>query len=151
MHSGKSTTIREICKRLDPLQVLKLIIDKNNFNTPTLEIGIIENIYNDTLIIEVNGKLILVLAGCPTEQGISLTVILNQCNILKLTISFIIVAKRKVERKTGFNTQNELASISTIKHIENIEFIDFENYMNTPIWENRIDNIIRIINLDLNN
>ncbi|WEK68287.1 MAG: hypothetical protein P0Y62_10445 [Candidatus Chryseobacterium colombiense] len=66
----------------------------------------IENIFNTTFIIEVNGKLILIVAGTTTEQGLKLTVIIDVCIKLKLNISLAFVSMRSFERKEGFDTKN---------------------------------------------
>ena len=59
-NAGKSTTAREVCKRLKPTKVYKLKADKNDLIQSQINISTVDNIFNDTFIIEVKNKLILV-------------------------------------------------------------------------------------------
>ena len=51
--AGKSTTMREVCKRLKPIKVYRLYADKTNLENSRIELSGVDNIFNDTFIIEV--------------------------------------------------------------------------------------------------
>src|SRR5690606_15562943 len=104
---GKSTTITEICKMLKPTKVYSL-----NFAEKKLKPADVKDIYNNTFVIEVKGKLILVVAGAPTEQRITLKAIIEICIEINIEISFLIVAKRTSERIKGFNTVEDINQFS---------------------------------------
>lgn len=139
-NAGKSTTAQEVCKQLKPDKVFSLNIAKKKIKDAK-----IENIFNNTFIIELNGKLILVVAGATTEQCFKITVIIEVCIKLKLDISFALVSMRSFERMEGFDTKNQLASISEIILEERIYKIEGD-YRNTKEWKNRIEKIVNLIN-----
>ncbi|WP_428070318.1 hypothetical protein [Chryseobacterium gambrini] len=138
--AGKSTTAQEVCKKLKPTKVSKLDISEEKLINAE-----IENIFNNTFIIEVNGKLILIVAGATTEQGFKITFIIDVCIKLELNISFALVSMRSSERKEGFDTKNQLSSISNILLEEKIYKINEENFKNSKDWKNRIDKIVSLI------
>lgn len=139
-NAGKSTTAQEVCKQLQPTKVFRL-----NISEEKLIEAEIKNIFNNTFIIEVNGKLILVVAGATTEQGFKITAIIDVCLRLKLNISFAIVSMRSFERTKGFNTKNQLSSISEILLEERIYKINAEDFRNSKEWKSRIEKIISLI------
>ena len=139
-NAGKSTTAQEVCKQLNPTKVYSLNISEGKLKDAELK-----NIFNNTFIIEVNGKLILVVAGATTEQGFKITVIIDICIKLKLDISFALVSMRSFEKTKGFDTRNQLASISEILLVEKIYKIDNENFKNTNEWKSRIEKIVNLI------
>jgi len=141
--SGKSTTAQEVCKRLKPNKVYSL-----NIREEAIKEAEIENIFNNTFIIEVKGKLILVVAGATTEQGFLITVIIEVCMKLKLDISFALVSMRSFERSEGFDTKNQLASISEILLVERINRIDGD-YKTSKDWNNRIEKVVELINKNI--
>src|ERR1700757_2128780 len=93
-NAGKSTTIDAVCKKLNPTSVQHLKSDKT-FEKVAIDVDIL----NGTYLIEVNGKIILVSAGAPTEQNIRITVLIEICIKLKIKIDFALVAMRTVERR----------------------------------------------------
>ena len=143
---GKSTTITEICKMLKPSKVYSL-----NFTEKKLKPADVKDIYNNTFIIEVKGKLILVVAGAPTEQRISLKVIIEICIEINIEISFLIVAKRTYERLNGFNTVNDINEYSQLIHTERVNPIeltdknDLDSFKKNQLWINRIEKLTKII------
>lgn len=141
-NAGKSTTIREVCKRLTPTKVYRLYADKNNFEKSTTELSEIKNIFNNTFIIEVNGKLVLVVAGAPTEQNIKITILIEICIKIKIDISFILVSMRSFERREGFDTPNELKKKSKILLTEKIYLIKDEKFEDNTEWNKRINKIV---------
>jgi ABC-type multidrug transport system ATPase subunit len=75
--AGKSTTMREVCRRLKPTKVYKLLPDTKIHKNSKLQDSDVEKIFNNTFIIEVKEKLILVVAGAPTEQRIRLKILIE--------------------------------------------------------------------------
>ncbi len=138
--AGKSTTAQEVCKQLKPTKVSRLDIQQEKLIDSE-----IENIFNNTFIIEVNGKLILIVAGATTEQGFKITYIIDVCIKLNLTISFALVSMRSFERKEGFHTKNQLSSISNILLEEKIFKINEEDFKSSKDWKNRIEKIVHLI------
>ncbi len=139
-NAGKSTTAREVCKQLKPTKVFRLNILKEKLIDAE-----IESIFNNTFIIEVNGKLILIAAGATTEQGFKITGIMNVCLKLKLDISFALVSMRSFERTEGFDTKNQLALISEVLLEEKIYKINEGNFRNSKEWKSRIEKIVSLI------
>jgi|UPI00050A030B adenylate kinase family enzyme len=144
-NAGKSTTAREVCKRLKPTKVYKLKADKNDLIQSQINISTVDNIFNDTFIIEVKNKLILVVSGAPTEQNIKITILIKICIEIGIDISFALVFMRSFEKRNGFSTQNELEKLSEIIYTEKIYRIngDFEN---SEEWNKRVNKIVELIN-----
>ncbi|WP_284464586.1 hypothetical protein [Chryseobacterium sp.] len=139
-NAGKSTTAQEVCKQLKPTKVFRLVISEKKLIDAE-----IENIFNNTFVIEVNGKLILIVAGATTEQGFKIKVIIDVCIDLKLDISFALVSMRSFERKKGFDTKNQLSSISEVLLEERIYKINEDDFRNSKEWKNRIKKIVSLI------
>ena len=143
---GKSTTITEVCKMLNPTKVYKL-----NTVEKKIEIAKVEDIFNNTFIIEVNGKYILVVAGAPTEQNITLKILIEICIQIEIKISFLLVSKRTSERKDGFNTNKDINDFSTLIHTEKISPFpltdnnDSNSFKQNLDWKNRITKISKLI------
>jgi hypothetical protein len=106
-NDGKSTTIDAVCKQLKPTRVEKLDVRRRMIEEQDNSVPIL----NGTYIIEAQGKIILVVAGAPTEQGTTITVLINICIELKLKIEFALVCMRSYERSEGFNTRVELKEL----------------------------------------
>lgn len=147
--AGKSTTIHEVCNRLNPTQIFRLYIKKNNLHNSRMVHDIINNIYNNTFIIEVSGKWVLIVAGAPTEQNLTITILLQICILLKIDISLLIVSKRSFERKFGFDTEYELKLNTEIVLKEDIKKINIEDFKNSSEWNNRINKIVETINSNI--
>lgn len=143
--AGKSTTMREVCKRLKPTKVFSLHINKEDYKKSELKESKVESIFNDTFIIEYNNKFILVVAGAPTEQRIKLTILIEICIELKIEISFMLISKRVYERLEGYNTVNEIKKKSEIILTEKIYRIKDSDFDKTTEWNNRIDKIVTLI------
>lgn len=141
-YAGKSTTMREVCKRLKPTKVYRLFADKEELTKSKVESAQIDEIFNNTFIIEVKGKLILVVAGATTEQNITITILVNICVEIGIEISFALVSMRSFERREGFDTPTELKSKSEIILTEKIYRIKDEKFETTTEWNERIDKIV---------
>jgi hypothetical protein len=140
-NAGKSTTMREVCKKLSPSKVYRLYANKNNLEKSRIELSDVKKIFNDTFIIEIDGKFVLVVAGAPTEQKIKITILIEICIELKINISFILVSMRSFERSKNFDTPNELKKKSEIVLTEKIHIIKDEKFEDNIEWNKRINKI----------
>lgn len=145
--AGKSTTIDAVCKRLNPEKVYKLIISKDNSGSIEEILKSIHsiNLHNDTFIIKVKKKTILVVSGSPTEQNHTITQIITITRALKIEIDFAIIAMRSFELKDGYNTSNELLSFGNCILERKIFKILSENYRDSEEWKNRVEEIFNRI------
>lgn len=143
---GKSTTITELCKKLKPTQVFKL-----NTSQRKIETAEVTDIFNNTFLIKVKGKFILVVAGAPTEQKIKLKVLIQITIEINVEISFLIVAKRTSERRDGFNTIEDINNSSKLLHTEKLKRIsltkknDLNSFKENQDWIDRINRLEKII------
>lgn len=140
---GKSTTIAEICKRLKPSEVYKLDTNQKKLIKASLT-----DIFNNTFIIKVRGRYILVVSGAPTEQNIALKLIIKITIELNIEISFLIVAKRTSERKDGFNTDKDISDASTLIHTEKLNKISLKDPNDSLSFKQNKDWIDRINKLE---
>lgn len=148
--SGKSSTINAICRQLQPSKVWQLVNDNTSFEV----ISPPEEFKNGTYILEVNGKIILVVAGTPTEQGITITGIIDICISINITIDFALVTMRTRERKrTGdgvkYATRQELVAIGVEciaeEWIENLG----ANYLQSNEFKARVDKLSVLMKTEL--
>lgn len=138
--SGKSTTVNAVCKRLNPSVIYRLTADR------TFEkVDITIDLLNGTYIVEVSGKIILVIAGAPTEQNIQITILIEICIKLKIKIDFALVSKRTFERSENFDTVNELKNFGECVLEEKIYRIVGENFKESKEWKNRIERIYMLV------
>ena len=145
-NEGKSTTIREVCKRLKPQGVYKLDISKKEKVEED-----IDKICNDIYLIEVKGKYILVFAGSPTEISVNVSVAVDICIKIGIEISFAIVSRKYAERKVGFDTRKEVKEKGfEVIHEELVRRIEQNNFEQTEEWNKRVDNIVNKVNENLN-
>ena len=142
--SGKSTTIGEVCRLLKPTKVS--VIRKEPSVTEEVPI---DQIYNETYILEVKGKNILVMAGAPTEQKVTIAEMIEICNEMNISIDFIICAMRTKERKPSSPTVHEIKKMSTLLQIFKIQRIDGDDYRESIEWKDRIADILKTINDNL--
>lgn len=170
--AGKSTTIGEVCKLLEPTEVKKLNLylfqnwSENQFQKlcskfskdeleKTFDIvkneETFENIgLNDIFLIKVDGKWILVVGGSPSEIKIHIVIIILLLIHIEIEISLVLTAVRKGERK-NYDTKVRLESeeyeiIDTIP----INKIEQGNFEETEEWKERIEKIINTIKQNLN-
>ena len=144
-NAGKSTTIREVCRRLKPSKVYRLYADIENLENSRIDLSEVDKIFNDTFIVEYQGKFILVVAGATTEQNIQITTLIEICIKIKIYISFLLVSMRSFEKREGFDTPKELKNNSEIVLTEKIYRINDENFMNNNEWQKRIDKIVKTL------
>ena len=139
-NAGKSTTINAVCKKLNPTSIQCLKSDKT-FEKVAIDVDVL----NGTYLLGINGKIILVSAGAPTEQNIKITILIEICIKLKIEIDFALVAMRTVERREGFNTKKELKEFGECIFEERIWQVNGDNFESSKEWQNRIDKISGLI------
>lgn len=137
--NGKSTTINQVCKDLKPTKAWQL-----NSEAVFIEVGVNVGMFNGTYLIEVNGVIILVAAGCPTEQDVTITDLVNIAISLGFVLGILLVAMRTFERKEDFDTPRELEKLGTKIDAIRIEKIagDFKN---NSKWIDRVQNIVSMV------
>jgi hypothetical protein len=135
--AGKSTTIQHVCQRLQPISIQQLKSGQR-FEKVALDTKIL----NGTYLLLVNNKMMLVSAGAPTEQRITITVLIEICISLNIKIGLALVAMRSVERTEGFSTKRELEKLGTCIWEQRIYKIDGDNYQHTTEWKERVDSIV---------
>lgn len=138
--AGKSTTINAVCKKLNPTTIQRLKSDKT-FEKVAIDVDIL----NGTYLVEINGKIILVSAGAPTEQNIKITILIEICIKLKIEIDFALVAMRTVERREGFDTKKELKEFGECILEEKIWQVNGNDFKASKEWQSRIDKISGLI------
>ena len=141
--NGKSTTINEVCKKLQPTKSWVLNSEGIYINIEA-DIGM----FNGTYLIEVNGVIILVAAGSPTEQDITITDLFKLAIQLGFDVKILIVAMRTSERKPSFDTPKELQKLGKEIYCEKIFKIDGDYKANSD-WKDRIDRIVFAIKMYL--
>ena len=145
-HSGKSTTINAICKELKPNKTFQLIPNWSNIVDSSFKV--VDNsskLENGTYLVEVNDKLILVVAGSPTEQSIGISILFEICIKLNIRIDFAIVAMRSFEKKGGYDTRNELKKLGELVFETKIYKINQDDFESTIDWKSRIETFIKKI------
>lgn len=144
-NSGKSETINAVCEKLKPTKIWVLVPNKEDkLNSNFKLVSNSTKIINGSYLVEINGKIIFVCAGSPTEQKITITVLISICVRLKITIDFALISMRAFERKIGFKTINELKSFGEPIFKTKIFKIQQDNFQDTEEWNNRIENIVKL-------
>jgi hypothetical protein len=139
-HAGKSTTMDAVCRRLNPSRMQRL-----NVLAQTLEdIYAGDVVANGTFVLEVDGKIILVSAGSPTEQGFTITLLIEIVIRLKGKIDFALVSMRSYELKDGFDTISELELLGDCIQQVHINRLP-DDYEHSAEWQGRIASILNIL------
>lgn len=139
--AGKSSTVDAVCKALNPDKVSQLNIDKQVLEPKDNS----NSILNGTYLLEVDGKIILVVAGSPTEQGYTITIIIEIFIRLKIKIDFAIVSMRVFEKREGYDTRGELKKFGECIFEKRIWRIESEDFRQIPEWKSRIEEIVKLI------
>jgi hypothetical protein len=139
-HAGKSTTMDAICKRLHPARVQRLNVDAQTLTNYDIE----GEMANGTFVLEVNGKIILVSAGSPTEQGYTITLLIDIVIRLKGRIDFAFVSMRSYELKDGFDTISELDRLGDCIQQVRINRLP-DDYAHSEEWLARIASIMETL------
>ena len=109
------------------------------------EIDNLIKLVNDTYIIEVNAKNVLIVCGSPSEQSMKITYIIDVLIRMEINIDFALVAMRSFERTDGFNTEKELENIGEALLIDKIYKINDIKFNETSEWKNRIQKYVQLI------
>jgi hypothetical protein len=141
--NGKSTTIDAIAKKLKPSKVWQL-----NSQGIFISVSVEVDIKNGTYIIEVNGVIILVVAGSPTEQDITITVLIEIALKQNFNLKILIVAMRTFELKDNFDTPKELEKLATKISEEKIYRIN-EDLKTSIEFKNRISKYTNLIQKEI--
>ncbi len=148
MDAGKSSTITAICQNFNIRSCQRISLDANG--KLKIQNDTSNNYGNGTFIINVNGSNILIVAGAPTEQKITITLILIFIMEPKIEISFALISVRSREVLAGFDTISELEKLGHLCILEEeINRIDTDDFALTSIWQNRIRKISDLINDNL--
>lgn len=148
MNSGKSSTITAICQNFDINSCQRIILDANG--KLIIQNDTTNNFGNGTFIININGSNILIVAGAPTEQKITITQILIFILELQIEIAVALISVRSREELKGFDTLSELDKLGHICILnEEIKRIDIDDYSMNSIWQDRIKRIVALINKNL--
>ncbi|KOS04644.1 hypothetical protein AM493_00255 [Flavobacterium akiainvivens] len=135
--SGKATTINEVCRRLAPEKVTKVIHDENG-STRLSPVSSLEDLTDGNYIIRVKNKNILVVSGAPTQQKQSITTIIESVQKLEFEPEFALVAMSGLEKFKNFKTAEELQKFGKCIHETKIWRIPSHNFINTDEWKKRI-------------
>ena len=142
--SGKSTTIDELSKKFKNALIRKFVKKNGVLKFDEMEKN--EELINHNYLLYFNEIIILFVAGCPTEQEISITAIIEFLEKENIQISIAIISKRTKEIRLGYNTITELQELKWNKlGEEKINRIDSKEWKNTDEWKNRINRIYNII------
>lgn len=136
-NSGKATTINEVCRRLAPEKVTKVIHGEDG-KTRLSQMQTIEDLTDGTYIIRVKNKNILIVSVTPTQQKQSITSIIESVKDLNFEPEFALVAMSGLEKFKDFKTDEELKKFGKCIHETKIWRIPSHNFINTDEWKQRI-------------
>jgi len=113
-----------------------------------VESDIDEKFFNGTYLIIYKNRIVLIVAGAPTEQNRKISNIIEICITLEIEISIAIVSMRSVERKRNYDTAKELKKFGICIVDERIWKIEGD-YRESNKWNSRIENIVSLINQNI--
>ncbi len=134
--SGKSVTIKEICKRLKPNAIKK--IHFNEQGKPVLEPITKEVLDGSNYILTVKNKKVLLVAKSPTEQKVRVTSILEAVQNLEIQPDFAIVSMCGLEKLKDFATAKELENFGQCVYETKIWRIPAHEFSTTDEWNKRV-------------
>ncbi len=134
--SGKSVTVKEICKRLKPHAVKAIYFDQEG--NPALEPATHDKLDGHNYIATVKDKKVLVVAKSPTEQKIRVTAILEAIKNLEIQPDFAIVSVCGLEKLKDFATAKELENFGKCVYETKIWRIPAHEYSTTEEWNKRV-------------
>ena len=89
----------------------------------------------------------MIVAGAPTEQKITITIMLKFLAQIQVEIAFAIISVRSREVLAGFDTANELNKLGHECVLEEeVIRIDSDDYSVTTNWRDRVKRIVELIN-----
>ncbi len=140
--SGKSVTVKEICKRLKPQAIKKVCFDEQG--NPLIEPAIEEELDGSNYIATVKDKRVLMVAISPTEQKKRVTDILHAVKQLEIMPDFAIVSMCGLEKLKNFATAKELENFGHCVHETKIWRIPAHEYNSTDEWNKRVTHLTSI-------
>lgn len=134
--SGKSVTVKEICKRLKPNAIKKIYFDEEG--KPLLEPAAKDLLDGSNYILTVKNKKVLLVAKSPTEQKVRVTSILEAVQNLQIQPDFAIVSMCGLEKLKDFSTAKELESFGQCVYETKIWRIPAHHFSTTEEWNKRV-------------
>jgi len=137
--SGKTATVRDICKRLNPSTVKQLSFETSG--KPVLRPMAITDLDKDNYILKVKKRIILVVACAPTEQRKKISDIVAAIHSLDIFPEMAIIAMCGIEKLKDFATAKELEKLGECIHETKIWRIPSNQYHKTEEWDTRISSL----------
>ncbi|AWH85258.1 hypothetical protein HYN59_09060 [Flavobacterium album] len=137
--SGKSATVKDICKRLNPSSIKQLCIDDSAIAT-LRPIGIAD-LDKDNYLLTVKKRSILVVASAPTEQRKKISDIVFALHSLNIFPELAIIAMSGIEKLKDFATAKELEKFGECVHETKIWRIPSNQFHKTEEWDERISHL----------
>lgn len=134
--SGKSVTVKEICKRLKPISIKKIEFDEAGNPVPVTTNG--EELNGDNYLLTVKSKKVLVVPKAPTEQKMRITAILEGLKKLEVQPDFGIIAVSSLEKLKDFATAKELENFGQCVYETKIWRIPANEFSTTEEWNKRV-------------
>ena len=141
--SGKSATVREVCKRLKPDAIRRVHLGDAGF--ATLEyVSTSSDLPDGTLVLTVRKKSILAVTIAPTEQRKTITSIMEAVNELGVAPDFAIIAMSGLEKVQGYSTTVEMQPYGNCIYETKIRRIPSYTFRDTEEWDKRVSYITAI-------
>jgi Cdc6-like AAA superfamily ATPase len=137
--SGKSATVKDICKRLNPSSIKQLYIDETGM--ATLRPLAVTEIGSDNYLLTIKKRTILVVAAAPTEQRKRITDILFAVQSLNIYPELGIIAMCGIEKLKDYATAKELEKFGECIHETRIWRIPSNQFHKTDEWDSRISQL----------
>ena len=137
--SGKSATVKDICKRLNPSSIKELYIDETGM--ATLKPLAVTEIGPANYLLTIKKRNILVVAAAPTEQRKRITDILFAVHSLNIYPEMGIVAMCGIEKLKDYATAKELEKFGECIHETKIWRIPSNQFHKTEEWDSRISQL----------
>ena len=142
-NSGKSATIRDVCKRLKPDTIRRVTFYDND--SKALEyISTASDLPDGILLLTVKKKTILAITIAPTEQRKTITSIMESLTLLGLAPDFAIIAMSGLEKLPGYSTILEMEHFGKCIFETKIRRIPSYTFRNTEEWDKRVSYITAI-------
>jgi excinuclease UvrABC helicase subunit UvrB len=140
--SGKTSTIEEVCRRLCPTEVYKLCFDTEGYSEFAKGKYNAEKLDHHTCIIDVRGKLILIIDKALDEKTMRLKSLLDFCTEINIDIAFLLRSETLTEQISETDPLPDTIEILASVPIDKIPADDFINHQE---WNNRVDSIAALI------
>ncbi len=137
--SGKSATVKDICKRLNPSSIKQLCVGETGVATlRPLGIGDIDK---ENYLLKIKKRTILIVACAPTEQRKKISDILFAVHSLNIFPEMAIIAMCGIEKLKDYATAKELEKFGECIHETKIWRIPSNQFHKTEEWDNRISHL----------